>query len=55
MLDLSNCAKKPAIGELLRIIPNHACVVTNLYDEVVAHRGGQVEAVWPVWARGKTR
>jgi D-serine deaminase-like pyridoxal phosphate-dependent protein len=55
MIDLSRCTKKPAIGERLRIIPNHACVVTNLHDEIVAHRDGLVEAVWPVWARGKTR
>ena len=55
MIDLSRCSKKPSIGEQLRIIPNHACVVTNLHDEIVAHRDGLVEAVWPVWARGKTK
>jgi D-serine deaminase-like pyridoxal phosphate-dependent protein len=55
MLDLSACASKPQIGEQLRIVPNHACVVTNLHDEIVAHRAGKVEALWPIWARGKTR
>ena len=55
MLDLSACNRKPQIGEQLRIIPNHACVVTNLHDEIVAHREGKVEAIWQVLARGKTR
>ncbi len=55
IIDLSSCANKPAIGEVVRIIPNHVCVVTNLHDEVVVHRQGLVEGVWPVWARGKTK
>jgi D-serine deaminase-like pyridoxal phosphate-dependent protein len=55
MLDLSACNHKPQIGEKLRIIPNHACVVTNLHDEIVAHREGKVAAIWQVLARGKTR
>jgi D-serine deaminase-like pyridoxal phosphate-dependent protein len=37
------------------VLPNHACGATNLYDEVVAHRGGRVVAVWPVAARGMSR
>jgi D-serine deaminase-like pyridoxal phosphate-dependent protein len=40
-------------GERLRIIPNHACVVTNLQDRVFAVRHGRVEAGWPVAARGR--
>ncbi len=55
VIDLSRSAKKPAIGERLRIVPNHVCVVTNLHDEVVVARGDTVEGVWAVPARGKTR
>lgn len=55
IIDLSNCHTKPQIGEVVRIVPNHVCVVTNLHDEVVVHRKGFIEGVWPVWARGKTR
>jgi len=55
MLDLSQSARKPALGERVRIIPNHVCVVTNLHNEVVASRGGMVEGIWPVAARGLTR
>ena len=55
ILDLSKCAKKPKVGEVLSIIPNHCCVVTNMMDEVYAARKGKVEAVYPVAARGKVR
>ncbi|GAB0117703.1 D-TA family PLP-dependent enzyme [Acidisoma sp. 7E03] len=55
MVDLSHCVRKPALGERVRILPNHVCVVTNLHDEVVVSRGGMVEGIWPVAARGLTR
>ena len=51
-VDFSACASKPEIGERLSIIPNHCCVVSNLVDEVVGQRGGLVEVVWKVAARG---
>lgn len=55
IIDLSACQTTPQIGEVVRIVPNHVCVVTNLHDDVVMHRGGVVEGIWPVWARGKTK
>jgi D-serine deaminase-like pyridoxal phosphate-dependent protein len=55
ILDLTRSARKPAIGERVRIVPNHVCVVTNLHDEVVTMRDGRVEAILPVAARGRTR
>ena len=55
ILDLSKCAKKPAIGERIRILPNHVCVVTNLHDEVAVSRNGELVDRWQVAARGKTR
>jgi D-serine deaminase-like pyridoxal phosphate-dependent protein len=42
------------IGEKVRIIPNHACPVSNLVDSVYAIRGDVVEEVWKVVARGRT-
>ena len=54
-VDFSACERKPEIGERVSIIPNHCCVVTNLFDEVVGVRGGQVEVTWKVAARGKVR
>jgi D-serine deaminase-like pyridoxal phosphate-dependent protein len=54
IVDLGHSARKPEIGERLRIIPNHACVVTNLHDQIYLHRGGTVLARLPVYLRGKT-
>ncbi len=42
-----------AVGDRVRIIPNHACVVTNLFDAVIAHRGDTIEGPIPVAARGR--
>lgn len=55
MIDLSASATKPRVGEVVNIIPNHACVVTNMVDELYGLRDGRVEVVWPVAARGKVR
>jgi len=55
IVDLSRCAEKPVVGERLRIVPNHVCVVSNLHDEVAVSRDGEVVGLWPVAARGRTR
>lgn len=52
-VDLTGCAHKPEIGERVRILPNHCCVVSNLFDEVVlVHADGRVERE-KVAARGR--
>jgi D-serine deaminase-like pyridoxal phosphate-dependent protein len=40
------------LGEKLRFYPFHACTCANLTNEIVGVRGGRVELVWPVAARG---
>jgi D-serine deaminase-like pyridoxal phosphate-dependent protein len=55
VMDLSACKRKPEIGEVVHVVPNHCCVVSNMVDEVYGVRGGKVEAVWPVAARGTVR
>jgi D-serine deaminase-like pyridoxal phosphate-dependent protein len=50
--DFSACATKPEIGERVTIIPNHCCVVSNLFNQMVGVRGDTVEVVWDVEARG---
>ncbi len=42
-----------AVGERVRIVPNHACVVSNMLDHVVTVRGGAVSGPLPVAARGQ--
>jgi D-serine deaminase-like pyridoxal phosphate-dependent protein len=41
------------VGERVRLLPNHACVVSNLHDRIFAVRGGRIEAEWAVAARGR--
>jgi D-serine deaminase-like pyridoxal phosphate-dependent protein len=55
VLDLSGSAARPEVGDVISIIPNHCCVVSNMVDEVYGVRGDEVEVVWPVAARGKVR
>jgi D-serine deaminase-like pyridoxal phosphate-dependent protein len=54
-VDLSACLERPEVGEIVTMIPNHACGCANLHDEVLVLRGGQVVGVWPVAARGRVR
>ena len=46
-------AARPAIGELVLIVPNHVCPVVNMVDELVVIHGRQVVDRWPVDARGR--
>lgn len=41
------------VGEQITIIPNHACVVANLFDHYLVHEQGEVKDKWQVSARGK--
>ena len=43
------------IGDKLAIIPNHACVIPNLADEMYGIREGKIERMIKVDARGKNR
>ncbi|HET9068266.1 MAG TPA: alanine racemase [Amaricoccus sp.] len=53
VVDLSGCnGPLPEVGALVRIVPNHTCVVSNLFDRMVFHRGGVVTRVEAVAARG---
>ena len=43
------------VGQHVRVVPNHACVVVNLFDELVVTRDGRVEDAWRVAARGRSQ
>ncbi len=34
VIDFEACPQRPAVGDRIRIVPNHACVVSNLFDQV---------------------
>ncbi|MEX1168668.1 MAG: alanine racemase [Chloroflexota bacterium] len=44
---------RPAIGEVVWIVPNHVCPVVNLVDELVVAQGGHIVDRWSVDARGR--
>ncbi len=53
VVDLSACTGPlPGVGDQVRVIPNHTCVVSNLFDRMAFHRGGVVTRVEPLIARG---
>jgi D-serine deaminase-like pyridoxal phosphate-dependent protein len=54
-LDLSRSNTRPNVGDVVRIVPNHVCVVVNMMDEVVMVRGEDIIGALPVAARGKLR
>jgi len=43
------------VGDRVRLLPNHACGMMNMHDEVYGARGDSVVEVWKVAARGKVR
>lgn len=43
------------LGDKIEVYPAHVCTTVNLYDKMYAIRGEEVEAVWPILARGKSQ
>jgi D-serine deaminase-like pyridoxal phosphate-dependent protein len=43
------------LGQVVRIVPNHACVVANLVGELVVVGEGREPTAWRVDARGRSR
>ncbi len=53
VLDLTRTSWKPEVGERVRVIPNHVCIVVHLNDVVHGLRRDEIEATWRVEARGR--
>ena len=51
-LSIPDGVPRPSVGEVLTLVPNHACPVANLFDEYVVVNGGSAPKRWPVDARG---
>jgi D-serine deaminase-like pyridoxal phosphate-dependent protein len=47
-------ARRPNLGEVVAIIPNHICPVIDLVDTFVAVAADGTTEVWPVDARGRS-
>ena len=54
-VDVSGVHDRPAVGDRLQVIPNHACGCVNLHDGLLGTRDGVVERVVVVAARGLVR
>ncbi len=52
-LDLTRSNARPKVGEVVRVVPNHVCVVVNMVDRMIAVRDGRIVDVLPVAARGR--
>ena len=53
--NLRGSAPLPQLGERVLLVPGHCDPTFNLHDELVCLRGGVVEAIWPIAARGLSR
>jgi D-serine deaminase-like pyridoxal phosphate-dependent protein len=53
ILDLRDSEWRPEVGEQVRVVPNHACIVVHLNDVMFGVRDTVVETTWPVAARGR--
>jgi D-serine deaminase-like pyridoxal phosphate-dependent protein len=53
VLDLSQSSWQPVVGERVRIVPNHVCIVVHLNDVAYGVCADRVETSWPIDARGR--
>ena len=42
------------LGQQVRVVPNHTCVVSNLFDEFLVERRGELVDRWRIDARGRS-
>ncbi len=54
-VDVQKLPTRPAVGDHLQVVPNHACGCVNLHDGLLAVRNGVVDHVVRVAARGLVR
>lgn len=54
LVDVSRCATPPNVGDRVHILPNHTCVVTNMFDRMFVVSDGNLIGALPVEARGKS-
>jgi D-serine deaminase-like pyridoxal phosphate-dependent protein len=53
VLDLAASDWRPSVGDRVRVVPNHVCIVVHLADLVYGLRGDSAVTSWPVAARGR--
>jgi D-serine deaminase-like pyridoxal phosphate-dependent protein len=53
ILDLGGSGWRPAVGDVVQVVPNHVCIVVHLNDVIFGARSDMVERRWKVEARGR--
>ncbi len=53
IIDLSRTSWRPRVGDRVRLVPNHVCIVVHLNDVLIALRDDRIAAVLDVAARGR--
>jgi 3-hydroxy-D-aspartate aldolase len=51
-MEFGSDTQAPVVGEKLRLVPGHCDPTVARYDWYVGVRGGRVECLWPIVARG---
>jgi 3-hydroxy-D-aspartate aldolase len=54
-IELSAAAPRLKLGQKVKLIPGHCDPTVNLHDWYIGVRGGRVEALWPIAARGASQ
>jgi D-serine deaminase-like pyridoxal phosphate-dependent protein len=54
-VELDAPSDAPAVGDKLLFMVGYGDTTVHLHEEIAAVRGGRIEAIWPVAARGRIR
>ncbi len=54
-VELEGPSATPVIGDKVEFVVGYGDMTVFLHDEIVGHRGGEIEAIWPILARGKLK
>jgi len=55
IIELDAPSETPRVGDQLELIVGYSDTTVHLHEEIVCLRGGRVEAVWRVAARGRIK
>jgi D-serine deaminase-like pyridoxal phosphate-dependent protein len=54
-VELAAPSEVPAVGDKVLFVVGYGDTTVHLHEEIVAMRGGRIEAIWPVAARGRIK
>ena len=54
-MELEAPSDTPAVGDKVLFVVGYGDTTVHLHEEIAAVRGGRIEAIWPVAARGRIR